>query len=280
MNDPHIDSLKYRVESIGLHIFDYEATEPFSSEVDCIGEFRIVDNELTVVLAMHCPDEQAARHVVEPFLRAWEIHTDLTSRHGAIRFGFTSSTCHDLNPPDGLANYGLSDHLTVTDSFEFRVKMLKYPEPPPKRVIAFDDLLRDIHARWCQYQEGKEPLPGMANYVLTRIELEAPRGPNGKRSLQEAARHFNISEKVLNQIGEISALPGIGLTLRKAYGQAGSTYFSSTADEDEVQNIQAQLQEWLGDSISKVILHLSCQSQAPTAQLTMGDLKTLPPRVR
>ena len=279
MNDLHIDALTYGVRSIGQHIVGYDAAEPFSLLVEDIGEFRIVQNELTVVLTVHCPDEQAARELVEPFLRAWEIHTDLTVGHGAIRFGFRSAAWRDLNPPEGSASFGFSDHVTISDSVEFRVRLSRYPEPPPDHIVAANDLVRDIHARWCQYQEDSEPLRGMANYVLTRIVLEAASASEPHPNHQTAARIFNISKRVLDEIAAAAALPGTGLAARKAYGPARGRFVAAAAEADEIEAIYSRVDAWLEDAIEKVMLHLARHhTTSPENQLKMADLFPLPAR--
>ena len=280
MNDPHIDTLTYAVKSIGQRIAEYDATMPELFVSNEIGEFRIAEDLLTVELAVHCSNAQEARDLLEPFLRAWEIHADLTIDFGAVRFSFCGSSSHDRNPPDGSVSFGFSDNVTISDSVEFRLELSQYPEPPDTPIGVSSDLLRDVHARWCQYQEGKEPLWGMANYALTRIELEAARETNVKLNRKQAGLHFNISGNVLERIGEISALPGTGLEPRKAGDDAGNRYIPSTADEREISTIRSQLHEWLQDTMGKVILHLSGHDPTLQGQLTMAHLKKLPPTVR
>ena len=280
MNDPHIDTLTYAVRSIGPRIAEHDETMPELVVSTKIGEFRIAEEMLTVELAIHCSTTQEARDLLEPCLRAWEIHADLTLDFGAVRFSFCDSSCHDRNPPDGSVSFGVSENLVISDSFEFRRKLSQYPEPPDPPVGVSSDLLRDVHARWCQYQEGKEPLSGMANYALTRIELEAARVLNTKPNRKQAASHFNISGSVLERIGEISALPGTGLEPRKAGDDAGNRYIPSKADEGEIYTIRCQLHEWLQDTMVKVILHVSGHGPTQQGQLTMAHLKKLPPTVR
>ena len=280
VNDPHIDTLTYAITSVGPHVECYDATMPELLMVNNIGQFRLAEDVLTVELAVHCSDTMEARDLVEPCLRNWEMHSDLTGGFGTVRFRFNGSTFHDRNPPEGSVSFGSSDHLTFSDSFEFRVKLSQYPEPPDTSPRVSGDLLRDLHARWCQHQEGKEPLSGMANYVLTRIELEAARELNAKPNRKQAALHFNISSGVLDRIGEISALPSIGLEPRKAGDDADNRYIPSQADEEEVHNIRSQLHEWLQDTMRKLILHLSGFDPILQGQLSMAHLKKLPPPVR
>ena len=245
MNDPHIDSMTYAVSTMGRHVIYSDDLKPLSMELDQIGEFRIADNELTVALTVHCPDEHAARELVEPFLRAWEIHADMTLGHGAIRFGFTGAAWRDLNPIEGSVSFGFSDHFTVSDSGELRVRLSSYPEPPLDQLAVVDDLIRDIHARWCQYQEDREPLRSMANYVLTRIVLEAASGPALNPNYQTAARTFGISKRVLDEISVAAALPGTGLAARKAYGRARGRFVAGDAGADEIEAIYRRVDAWL-----------------------------------
>ena len=279
MIDPHVDTLTYVVEPMGQRGCEYSGAAPLTQAVDGIGEFYVDDNLLTVTLAIHCPDTQTARYEVEPFLRAWEIQTDLTNGFGTIRFRFLSSTCHDLNPPKDSVNFGFSENIVISDSVEITIRPDRYPGPPLRDSVPVSDLVQDIHARWCQYQEGKEPLRGMANYVLTRIELAATFLTKSRSYRKDAARVFDISSRVLDEIATAAALPGIGLEARKAYGIARSRFVADAADEDEIDSVYSLADAWLLDAITKVLSHLSLrQTTNSSKQLTMADLSRLPKR--
>ena len=273
MNDPNIYTLKYGIRSVGIYTVGHDATKPGWSTKNEIGEFLIDEDELTVLLTADCADTLEARLLVEPFLRAWEIHADLTIGFGAIRFSFRSASWSNRNSLGGSASFGFSD------SFVFTVKLTEYPEPPSFQTFAVSDLVKDIHARWCQFREGKEPLRGMANYVLTRIELEAAAADNTRPQRAVAARMFNFSRPVLDAIATAAALPGPGLDARKAYGAARDRFVANTADANEVETVYARVDEWLENALVKIMSHLARHGLPNSGQqMTMNDLPPLPDR--
>ena len=263
MNNPIIDSLTYAVDSVD-GAYDYDAAEPLSEEVSGIGTFDICNGQLQVALAVHCHDEQTARYLVEPFLRKWEIKTDLAQNSGGIRFRFEGSAFHDLSPSDDRASFGFSANITVSDSVQFIAKPQTYPGPPRDATIGVSDLVRDIHARWFQCQEGKEPAPSMAYYVLTRIQLEAQPEPTRKAT----AWTFNIARDVLDKIGDISSAAGKGPSARKALEYPGRKASASHSQQYNPQN-----DTWLKQAIARVIQHLMEDNREGLGRtLCMADL--------
>ena len=70
MRDPHVERLHYAISSLEGIRHDNPELLTFDN---AIGSFEARDGKLTVVPVDHFPDENAARAVIDPFLRAWEI---------------------------------------------------------------------------------------------------------------------------------------------------------------------------------------------------------------
>lgn len=279
MNDPHVETLNYTVESFGPNSWDYESAATLSHHASDVGDFIIDRGVLTVKLSTHYPDEQTARYFVDRFLRNWEIHNDLTGNYGAIRFKFTGATTIDRNPsPDGPAvEIFVSEQLLISNSVSFRVSPGRYPDPPPANFAGTGNIVKDAHLRWCQYKDGKEPVRSMAYFVLTLIETEAKSASGTGGAQQKAARIFNIDESVLKKIGEISSVSGTAQTARKVNANARNQYVSETAADDEILRVNSALEWWLEDAITTVLMHLGRLSthEVPD-RLTLDDLRSLP----
>ena len=278
MNAPHVETLTYTVETTGPHTHDYGEAKALLHKVSGVGEFRIKDGILTVKPCIHCSNAQTARHLVEPHLRDWEIHNDLTGCYGALRFRFSGSSVIDRNPPEGSNRYGFSDQVAMADELAISIKPDKYPKPPPSTFLP-TDVVRDAHSRWQQYKEGKEPIRAMAYYVLTRLDLEAKAVATTNKPRQTAALYFNISKKVLDKIGQISSMPGQGGSARKAGQDLDNPYVPHNANGEEIQRINSKLDAWLQDTMVKVILHLADAGNNQGSQLSMRDLNSLPQEV-
>ena len=279
MNDPHVETLQYTIESYGPNSWDYESAATLSHHASGIGDFLFDRGVLTVKLSTHYLDEQTARYFVDRFLRNWEIYNDLAGNYGAIRFKFTGATTIDRNPrPEGPAvEIFVSEQLLISDSVSFRVSPGRYPDPPPANFAGTGNIVKDAHLRWCQYKDGKEPLRSMAYFVLTLIEDEA-RSASGKGGAQQkAASIFNIDEAVLKKIGEISSVSGTVQTARKVNADARNQYVSEAAADDEILRVKSALELWLEHAITKVLMHLGRLStyEVPN-ELTLDDLGPLP----
>ena len=279
MNDPHVDTLTYQVESVGPHSFDYQNAQSLSHKAQDIGQFTIIQGTLTVKLSAHYPDEELARRYVERYLQGWEIHNDLVSNYGAIRFRFSDCVIIDRNPlPGKPVPLSVSTGIGLSDSTKIIAHALKYPDPPPSSFATVTDLVRDAHWRWSRYKEGKEPLHSMAYYVLTLVENEGARLPGRGSKRQKASRKFDIEETVLSEIGYISSEAGTAESARKDITNGGNRYVPSGASGDDRRKINSQLDHWLAEATTKIIFHIGLNSTSQTGKrLTPSDLPTLPP---
>ena len=76
-----------------------------------------------------------------------------------------------------------------------------------------------MYCRLSGYYEGHEPLPSMAYFCLTVLELPCPGSRSARRTATGA--HYHIDVSVLNEIGKLSSTKGGAGSARKA-GAAGT----------------------------------------------------------
>ena len=95
-----------------------------------------------------------------------------------------------------------------------------YPSPPSEQAIDPDDWDASFMlSRLDLYRQGREPLADMAYLCLTVLEDSTLRIDGGKgRKQRRAARHYQIEERVLDRVGELSSNRG-GPLARKAEGR-------------------------------------------------------------
>src|SRR5687768_11460424 len=85
MRDPHVDEVHYEITT-GK---DISFSNPPEMDIcNHLGRFKLVGRRLSVYPTDHFADGTQARAVIDPFLRAWELYSDLTRRIGAIRFEY------------------------------------------------------------------------------------------------------------------------------------------------------------------------------------------------
>jgi hypothetical protein len=70
---------------------------PWSSRIT-LAALSSTDGKLTIYPADHFAGGAQARVVLEPFLRAWEVESDLSRNIGSIRFNYTHVRKVDRNP--------------------------------------------------------------------------------------------------------------------------------------------------------------------------------------
>src|SRR5947207_2175669 len=98
--DPHVRSLAYSLRSgEGVRYVD-----PLPLEFERHGiSFRLAAGQLTCQMKTHFSNVEAARAVVEPILRAWELQSDVAGRPGEMRFRLAGADVEDRTPvPPGV----------------------------------------------------------------------------------------------------------------------------------------------------------------------------------
>ena len=219
MNDPHVVALIYSIEHGDA--IDYSRAVPIDHEEDGF-RIRVEDQQVRLELKDHYGTEAAARQAVDRYIRGWELDAGLRGRPGQFTLRFASAEIEDRDPPaptPGVVDLRATGRAGVASSgtASLTVATPNYPPPPSGMTLDPDDPdVLTMYDRLRRHHEGKEPLPGMANFCLTMIEQEFER-----RSRKAAAAKYAIASDVLNRIAELCAKKGGPQAARKAMG-AGS----------------------------------------------------------
>jgi hypothetical protein len=262
MRDPHVESLRYRV--VSRENFSYHQPPPVEVEYT---EFsgRLEDGLLTCNMKQHYSAVKEAEKAIEPYLRAWEIWTDIKYGRKELRFEPLPNEAKiiDRNPPPPgpviSVDVTMSGGLVVGGSFIESAERSQYPSPP--KDFKFSPDVETLHYRYEMYLEGKDSLQAMAYFCLTLAEA---RGGSGSGRRAKAASRLNISTTVLAKLGQLSTDKGENKTARK------------------VQRVQMPLNGresvWIEAAIKMLILRLGeidSHSSASLSQITMASLPTL-----
>jgi len=127
MNDPHVESLTYRMEA-GKHV-TFNSPPPLEGEADAF-RYRLADGALLVSMKDHHPTEESARLVVDQFLRSWEIDAELRLGPQPMRFVFQRSRIIDRDPRPRTAYVMVArGGCAIGGSATFTVGLPNYPVP-------------------------------------------------------------------------------------------------------------------------------------------------------
>jgi hypothetical protein len=208
MRDPHVERVVYRISSDASIRYDDPEQLTVSSD---LGEFQLSGGQLTIVPSEHFSTEAAARAAIEPYLRSWEMETDLTSQIRSIRFEFDRSDLIDRNPlklgePAVLTAESASFGVVGAD-VSLVLTRKNYPDPP--KAFTTTPEVEMAYRRWLSFKEGNERLPAMAYFVLTVLEHAA----GGRK---QAAATYRVEKSILDTVGRLSSEKGDPNTARKA----------------------------------------------------------------
>lgn len=261
MNDPHVESLRYRLE-LGPDV-KFEAPPPLTHETPA---FRIdlKDGTLTATMNEHHPDEKSARNVVEPFLRAWEIDVALRDGRSELHFAFESAETIDRVPTPSAASMTLHGVCTAgkmgfASRTKLTLKRARYPDPPIRLTVT-----PPLEAMWYRYercQAGREQLLPMAYFCLSVFQHSAEGRGN-------AARRYCVHRDVLDRLGELTSECGDLATARKV-NAASALRPLTTLEEAWIQDVLRILIRRMGE--------YAADSRATLKPITMRDLPRLEP---
>lgn len=267
MRDPHVEILRYRLETASNITYD----NPLPVDIDH-DEFsgRLETGILTCHMKKHYESIDAAHKVVTWYLRAWEMDAALKFGPGEIRFVYEDAQVIDRNPPppDAPLEIQVSEgFLTMEGSVvTLRVTRREYPKPPMIFRVSPD--VETLWQRYQMYLDGKDRLLSMAYFCLSLLELIAggsPASRSGQSKRRRAASNmFSIEYDVLNQLGELTSARGDRLTARKAQ----TTPIPLSEKE----------RQWIEVTIKQVIRRIgeyNCGLTLPTIRMT--DLPPLLP---
>lgn len=265
MNDPHVESLRYRLKTSATTTYENPPAVKFiRDEFEC----HLNDGVLTCYMREHYPAVGEARRVVEDFLRSWEIKTALELGRGEMQFQFEDSHVIDRNPPPP----GSSEFVHVSGSSgvkftgsaisELCITRRKYPDLPIVFTVTPD--VDTLWGRYNNYLDGKELLTPMANFCLTLVESKAYRkGKKGKRKF--AADLFKIDEPILKMLGNLTANRGDSMTARKV------------PEEGDLIPLSGKEIEWIKAAVKILIRRTGELANIQSPQrITMKDL----PKIR
>jgi hypothetical protein len=161
MNDPHVQSLTYRLETApSLSFINASAleceTEHFS--------IRLESEKLTVLMKEHHSSVESAQARVTPFLRSWELDHYLRAGPNAMAFVFEDAEMIDRKPPpEGIYAHLASGSYKISGSaMNMTYRPSKYPEPPSGLGVS-----PDVETMWNRlegYDQGREPLTSMTYF--------------------------------------------------------------------------------------------------------------------
>ena len=208
MNDPHVETLVYRLKAApNVH---YENALPIDVDYE---EFsgRLESNQLICEMKMHYPHIEAARSVVEPCLRAWEVDVALRLGRGELNFVYKDAKVIDRNPspPGSPQKSHISGGGQITASGHATIGVVRRQYPHPSMLFRISPDVETLWKRYEMYLDKKEPICSMAYFCLTVIEAKA-------KGRLKASLMFSIDKRVLNKLGELTTTRGDSLTARKA----------------------------------------------------------------
>lgn len=253
MNDPHVKSLHYRVIP-GTHV-DYEKADPLVIETEnFIGKINF--QEAIFEMKTHYGTKEAAREVIESYLRRWELLIGLDHDPGDLSFRFQHVEVIDRNPTDAntiFLNVHSTSHSHTAMDAVLHVSRGVFPPPPQKFALSLD--VDTMYARYRAYREGKESLLSMAYMCLTILEASA-----GGRA--DAAKKYAIAKPVLDKFGNLCSEKGAPHEARK---------YPKNRTFEPISNSE---KEWITQVIKASIRRLGEYAHDSTAiltQLTMND---------
>lgn len=204
MRDPHVVKLQYRLDSAeGVTFRDPPAVEWSLPAFDC----KLTDDVLICRTTDHFVSATAARAVVEPFLRSWELHVALQHGRREMSFIFEDAEIVDRDPPTGSPKHvqaKIVEEIGFGDDFILAEFSRREYHLPPDRFRVSPDVETMWH-RYQGYREGREPLQGMAYFCLTALTGLAG---GGKGARKKAADLVRVDEAVLRTLGHLTSARG------------------------------------------------------------------------
>ena len=210
MNDPHVVALVYRIENDPS--VDYSKAPPLDHEEE---QFRlhIEDQEVRFELKVHCATSEAARTIVEPYIRSWELDAGLRTHRFKLRF--EKPEIVDRNPTPGTATPAPAYFNITIPTAQVTVTAVvpSYPQPPSGLTLDPNNPdVTTMYDRYTSYRENREPLTSMAYFCLTMLTKHLNRGR------KKAATKYRIHDSILKDIERLSSIKGGPTGARKAEG--------------------------------------------------------------
>jgi hypothetical protein len=237
---------------------DYVAPPAIEFETE-VCRCRLADGKLRCELKKDLEDPEEARSAVAPVLRAWELKTDLQRNADELQFRFEGAEVKDLRPtlPGTITGtaYVVLPAVSMTGNVSVHLTHRSYPDPPG--TFAVSPEVETLALRYLGYIKGREPLPGMAFFIISRIEHLG-----GEGGLRSASKRFGVSSNVLDTIKRLCSYRGDASNARK-----GDSIESPLTGEER---------QWLETAVREVILRVGDHEAVGTRPaLSMADLPKL-----
>ena len=258
MNDPHVVALVYRIEDNSS--VDYHEAPPLDHEEERF-RLHVEDRQVRFELKEHCATSEAARTIVEPYIRNWELDAGLRTHRFKLRFERPEIV--DRNPTPGKVSAGAAYFNITIPTAQVTVTAVvpSYPRPPSGLTLDPDNPdVMTMYDRYTGYLEGRELLTSMAYFCLTMFTeyLNVDR--------RAAASKYRIEKKVLRKIGDLSTNRGGPAGARKAKGVG--------------QDLTAAESHFLDEAVKAIIRRVAEVAHDPGSdfpRIRLSDLPNLSP---
>ena len=252
MNDPHVVALIYQIEH-GRSV-DYSKAKLLDHGA---AEFRIKvkDSSVHFEFKDHYATKEAAREVLEDYIREWEFVAGLRRGPNCFKLKFDRAEIMDRKPTPTPGVVNISGTIrSGVPTFSARATIMLRSYPPPPSGIKITPDVQTMWDRYMGYRQGREPLASMAYFCLDTLE-----DPEGKRA---AADKYQISSNVLKKIRRLSSTRG-GQQARKASGM--------------VRDLTNQEHRFLEEAIKALIYRVAETAHNPNSDLrkiSLSDIST------
>lgn len=259
MNDPHVEWIKYRIET-GKSL-SYGACAPVEGELPGF-RYRLVKeddrNVLTLTMKDHYATEDDALAAVAGFIRDWQVYAELRGNQNCFQPHLVDVHLVDRAPDPNVVHLYAVERLVLTDSAEVHMTMGAFPPCPVRFRVT-----PDVDVMWTRFarsQRGSEPILSVAYFCFSFVCLVA----GGSRA--QAAAKYGIDEDVLKTMSKLAATRGDWSEARKAERDSTNTRLM----EKELSWLRIALQQLI-----EQVAAYEADPSAPLVPLTMADLPSL-----
>ena len=210
MNDPHVNSLRYKLVTDSA--ISYKNPPPLKDE-NAAYSLTLEDGVLIVEMKEHHATIGSAMDQVANHLRAWELQTAVDKGPGRLRFEFLGADVVDRTPP------APGTHVLHAGTGTFRVQVpnismsgmvhlscATYPDLPHRFVAT--PFVEHLWKRYAAYLDGKDVLTTVGYVIFSAIQSDA-----GSR--QEMSAKYAIDLEVLKMMGKLTSDIGDTMSARK-----------------------------------------------------------------
>lgn len=238
---------------VDVLVYELRFSKPWSLQPGIAEQFQLGDfdydvseSRLTARPRSSHPDVETARLALEPLLRAWTAHANLTGT-AEMEFAFIEGRMTEST--DELPGRGI---MLVNAHGPTEIRLGSLPDVPPAWFRLTPDL-EELIGRWQAMEQGREsPLSG-ANYCLTKLQVMFP------ATRKDTAKALNVSFKVLHRLGELCSYY--------------DPRFARKASPNQ-QTIDAAGLQWvMGATRTLIQRAVEITAGEPTALLTLTDIR-------